>query len=398
MGSVDYEKMWELGLKFPETDMARKLLMYWPPVLLVIGTFGNIFSAVVMIRMFQKVLSTCLYIFVMLIIDLAVLYIRCGNDWIRNLADVDIKDIAKLSSNSVCKIYPFVSDFALHLSTWLAVAMATECAIVTLGPDRLMKICRLERARAVVLLMIVLLVCVNAHCFWTFALVKVEKTMMEEEICTNARQGNQNSEEFRKVVWPVIDLLVAGFFPFFIIFACCVIMITKRVRRKDHMRLMENTWKSYSVDVAAAKQMHLAIIVLCIMHLILLLPKLACDIFLFLVDPNELALIEMSLRLQAKKDLADAISNLLLYVYLSCKVFVFMGTSRTFRRELCLLITCRKCRSGPPTGNTSRVATHQPLLNKPEVNHVGAEQPFGNCVDRDAEPEESRKPFSMTSV
>lgn len=395
MEPENYETSWEDYLSSsPEEDMAATLLIYWPPALLVIGTIGNILSAIVMARMFQKVLSSCLYIFVMLIIDLTVLYIRCGNDWLRNLADVDIKYIAKLSSNSVCKIYPFVSDFALHLSTWLAVAMATECAIVTLNPERLMKICRLERARAVVLLMIVLLVCVNAHCFWTFALVKIEKAAIEEEICTNARQGNNNSEEFRKVIWPVIDILVADFFPYFIIFACSVIMITKRVRRKDHMRLMENTWKAYSVDVAAAKQMHRAIIVLCISHLLMLTPKLAHGVFMFLVDPNQLSLVKWTPSIQSKTVLAGAVSNLMLYVYLSCKILVFIGTSQTFRRELCSLLTCRKCRRGSGAGNTSRVATHQPLLNKPEVNHV-SEAPLGNCLDNCVE---NRKPFSMTSV
>ena len=380
-----YSSIYGIDLS-PERDTAVALYTYGAPVLLVIGTFSNIISAIILFKMCQKVLSTCLYLFVLTMLDLIVLYVRCGNDWLQHLTHVNVQRIAMFSSNSVCKIFPFVSNFALHLSIWLVVAMVTETTIVTLKRDRLLRACVLERGKAVILLIIVLLVCINAHCFWTFALEEDEKSGLPGEIiCTNARQGHIN-ETFRRVVWPIIDMIVADLFPFFTVFACTVIIITRRVRGKDFTREAQNIWKSYPLDAPAARDFQTTILAVCIFYLILMLPKFACDIFQFLVDPNALALVEWSLVLDAKTTLGQAVCSLLHYTCLSCKFFVYLS-SRKFREELKTLITCRQCRRRVPKRDpTSPQASSRCLLSdkKPPAKNV------------QNTPE--KKPFAITSV
>ena len=373
------------GISFPERDIASAMYLYGCPTLLALGTLGNIFSAVIMFKMCQKVLSTCLYLFVVTLIDMLVLYVNAGNNWLLHLAKVDIRHNAMFSSNTICKIFPFVSDFALHLSIWLLVAMATETTIVTLRKEKLLRACMVERARAVILLIIVLLVCINAHCFWTFALEQEEKGGLPEEIiCTNARQGHVN-ETFRRIVWPVIDMVISDLLPFFTVFACTVITITRRVRGKDFTREEQNVWKSYKFDAAAAKDFQTTILILCIFYLVLMLPKFACDIFLFLVDPNQLSLVEWTLALDSKTELGQAVCSLLHYSCLSLKFFVYLS-SRKFREELKLLLTCRQCRSNrTKTPPQKRANNRCPLADKnsPTRNHENALE---------------KKPFAITSV
>ncbi len=336
-----YGSMYDID--FLEKDVAESLYVYASPVFLVVGTMGNLLSCIVLFKMSEKVLTTCLYLAVICIIDLLVLYIRCGNMWLAHLADINVEVTAKHSSNSVCKIYPFVSNFALHLSIWLLVAMATETTIVTLKPDRLIRVCVLERAKAVILLIIVLLVCVNAHCFWTYALVKEKPDNAAREICSNVRQGQIN-EEFRRVVWPIIDILVTHLFPYFTIFSCTVIMITKKVKRHNQSRETHTIWKQYPLDGPSAKDFQYTILVLCLIYLILMITKFATDIFLFLARPDSLKLVEFSLILDAKMILAESISETLHYVLLCSKFFIFIGSSKRFRDELRLLLTCWSCR------------------------------------------------------
>ena len=383
------EAFWKLfsleqDVVFTELEITRHLLSYLPPLLLVVATIGNIMSTVVLWRLFRKVLSTCLYVFCSMMVDLLVLYVHCGNDWLSHLANVDVKHVAQLSSRSMCKIYPFLADLVMHLSVWLTVAMAIETSIVCLRPQRLMRVCVMERARAVIMLMLVLLVCINTHCFWSFALVKVEKTSYQRDVCTTSRQGNLHSDYFRRIIWPVLDVLIADLAPYLILFSCSVIMLTRRIRRREQMKQLESTWKAYSVDANSAKECHLAILVICLLHLVFLLPKLGYDVFVFLVHPATLELVSYSPFLDAKLILAEAACFSSLYVYLSCKFLVFIVVSKRFRSEFKLVIMCHICRQ--PQSQSDGPVTQQPLLNR--VNNVN--RPVTNCI--------SRMEYSMTSV
>ena len=398
------------GTNFPEKDIAEKMFVYASPVLMVVGTIGNILSAVVLFKMCRKVLTTCLYLFVLSIIDLIVLYMRCGNEWIMHMANYNVQEKAQLASNSVCKLYPFVINFALHLSIWLMVALATETTIVTLRPERLIRVCVSERAKAVILLIIVLLVCVNAHSFWTFNLIE-EKTgeSPEPKMCTNLRQGQAN-EEFRRVVWPIIDILVTDFFPYFTVFSCTVIMVTRRVKHQGpNHRDTLNVWKSYQLDAPAAKDFQFTIIVLCVVYLLFMITKFALDIFLFLVEPGSLELVEYSLPFDAKIQLAKAISAVLHFSFLCCKFFVYVITSKRFREELRTMFTCRCCRRRPrhrsPPGRCmiNRTPSHGDPKNPMFENHVPYEQhlplnppsigsPMFNSFERE------KKAYAITSV
>lgn len=419
------------SVEFTTRDTAKLLITYMPPLLLFMGTIGNVLTAILLWRFHRKVLSTCLYIFVATVVELCALYIRCGNDWLMVLSQIDVKYIAMHSSNSVCKIYPFVSDLTLHLATWMTVAMATETAIVTLRPQRLMRFCRVERARSVILLLVVLLICLNAHCFWTWALIKEERAAQITTTCTTSRRGNQHSEDFRRVAWPVIDILVADFFPLFVIFSCIVIVITKRIKKKEHLRVLENSWKSYSVDAVTARELQDSFIGICIIHFILLLPKLGYEIYEFLVEPDALALFEYTVLGDSRRILAKTLCYLLMYAYQSCKFFIFLGMCKAFRTGVWTMLTCSSCSPrhvdtrtprGPPPASPhkSRVIAndyerepvpvpqiplssphHTPLLSENLVpdNYTAPTIVMGNF---DAYPNDTnispRRQFSMTAV
>lgn len=418
------------NIDFPERDTAGYIETYTPPVLLVLGTFGNIVSAIILRRMYQRVLSTCLYCFVVVIVDLLVLYVLAGNVWVARLTDVNLKHTAMLSSNSLCKIYPFIADLLIHLSIWLTVAMVIETTVVVIKPAKLLRTCSLERSRAVILLIVVLLICVNAHCFWTFALVKVDKTTIKEEVCTTARQGNHNSEEFRKIVWPIMDIVVADLLPYCVLFSCTVMLLTKRCRRRRQQRRqrradptdaadreLEAVWKSFSLDATSARQFQTSFLALALMHLVLLLSKLGNDIFHFLVDAEGLSLVEYTLVLESKMLLSDAVCSTLLFVFVSCKFFVLLATCRRFREEFVAVMTCRSCkrrRRGAGTATSAAVSRgrtidckgsvshHQPLLHSQQPNNIdhASLQPIDSVTPNDncTNLSPRKQIYSMTSV
>jgi len=97
---------------------------------------GNATSLVVLTRLSRKVLSTCLYLAALCVADLAVLFTRCGNDWLRGVTGYDVSWNLMIHYDIVCKALPFAFNFTFHLSKWLVVATAIEGVIATGFPQR----------------------------------------------------------------------------------------------------------------------------------------------------------------------------------------------------------------------------------------------------------------------
>ena len=420
IGDMDDEEWFEFfedfyGVSMPEKGLAEKLYKFVPPVFLIIATIGNLLSAIVLHSMYKKVLSSCQYLFVACFVDTLGLFILCGNEWHLHVTGFDVRQKAMFSSNSLCKIFPFVESFLTHISIWLLVAIVIETTIVVLKVEKLLKVYVLERARAVILLIIVLLVCINAHCFWSFSLQDEEEK--KEIKCSNFnRQGSYASAEFRKVVWPIMDILITNFFPYFIIFACTVILITRKVKRTDRSREAVNIWKTYHLDGSSAREFQISIIVICILYLVLMVPKFANDIFVFLVDQNGLAMVPYSVPLSSKMILAECICDFLHYSFLSFKFIVYVSTSKKFRDELCLLLTCQRCsrsqhprpqRLSPTRNSTLYEPANTALVN----NEIVPNDVHGTPISLRSIPREyktlpsqnhcnslEKRPFAITSV
>ena len=396
------------GVTFFEKDIAEYLYVYGCPLFLLLGTIGNVATIIRFVTMCQKVLSTILYLVVVAIMDLVVLYERCGNAWIKHILDYDFEEASMHWSNTVCKIYPFLSNFAYHLSVWLLVAMAIETTLVAFRPHRLLKIYSLERARAVFLLIIVLLVCVNAHCFWTYALIKLDKTgKSTEEVCdrpqvmslmgrrldkTLGDDGGDGNDNFRRVTWPIIDIILGDLLPYLIIFACTVMLITKRVKGHDRTREVDNIWRSYTCDAAAARHFHTTIMALSVFYLVLMLPKMVCNIFLFLVEPSGLWLVKYSLTFDSKKKLAKAVCMSCHYLFISAKFIIYLASSQEYRRGFNSMFSCDNCcgrrRAGGRHGGIPRNAAAPLKAYNANCNHDNEET---SSLVHD-------KPYSITAV
>ena len=330
----------------PEKDATDIIYIYVSPFLLLLGTVGNLLSLVVMYRLSHQVLSTCIYFCLLSIVDLLVLYTRCGNEWLANITNFDLSNVLMVSSESVCKVYPFVFNFIFHLSKWLMVCVAIEGFISTRYPHKADKMCNLSRAKAVVLLLTVILVCVNIHYFWSFELIFVKELHDPNAFfCTFAKHGHQQSEFFQIAIWPVLDLLIAEILPFIIVIICGTIMLVQIVKGKHRGDLEHQQWRlRYKLNSYAIDQLQITILTVIIHFLILTLPKFIYVIFNYIV--NKYALIDYSFELEAKQMLANAICAALEHLFLSGKFVLYFCSSSKFRKECKRIIWCRNCSRG----------------------------------------------------
>lgn len=266
-------------------------------------------------------------------VDLVVLYTRCGNEWLIHMANLDISQKLMVYSESICKVYPFVFNFLFHLSRWLLVAVAVEGFISVKYPEHLETLCNLERARAVILLLTVLLICVNLHFFWSYELVPYEDFNIQVFFCTFSKYGHQRSEEFQNIIWPMLDITVSDILPYTIVIVCCVIMTVQICRGRHKGGKSFQDWQAkYTLDSAAITQSKVTLLMVAYFFVFLTLPKFGFEIFKYLKDSHQM--LEYTLKLDAQMTLASAVFTTLEYFSLSCKLFVYCLSSRRFRLEV----------------------------------------------------------------
>ena len=360
------QKAEDADAMLPEALAAHVIFFYGTPVLLVWGTLGNVLCAVVLTRMSRSAVSTCVYVVASNIADLVLLYMRIGNEWLDDITGVNVRVSASISSNSVCKLYPFVTGFLSHLTVWLIACIATELAIVTVRPERFKGVCKTAHARTVVMLIVAILACVNAQYFWTYRLVAMETRLVNGMVCTDVRRGG--SEQFRLVTWPIVNIITAHACPYLVVFVCVVIVLTVRLRRRAKIQRLEDVWKTTTLDATAASECHSALLVICVVYLVFLLPCFVSDTFRFLSDSNGMNVVAYSSKLHAKQKLASTVCSLLVHAFGCAKFAIFLVMSPSFRQRLRVIMSCpcfsRMCRHNT---STSRAVRLNPLLNQNEA-------------------------------
>jgi hypothetical protein len=83
-----------------ESIVHKHLQLYIPPIIIALGTFGNIFAFVILKNRAMLKLSTYFFLMVMAIADTLVLYAGLLPIWIGQMTSVDFRDLSDWS----CKL------------------------------------------------------------------------------------------------------------------------------------------------------------------------------------------------------------------------------------------------------------------------------------------------------
>lgn len=159
------------------------------------------------------------------------------------------------------QIYPFVISLALQLSSWLTVVMAAETAWVYQRPQRLTSVCRLQRARRVLGGLLIALGLSNVHLLWTYTIHYPPRSgtgssLADPPVCIDRLADPRKIPASSADSTPSWDVDIARLFasgfrfmvsqliPYFAVFSCAVMLITKRWRRRDQLRQVITANKS----------------------------------------------------------------------------------------------------------------------------------------------------------
>ena len=355
------------NISLPAIEHERRLIQCASPLLLVSATVGNLLAFIVMRRLYHEVHAHCVYLAIAAVLDTVILYIRCGNEWLKSVTP-DERDVSfdiMHSSTVACKTYTFAMDFVNKLNYWLLVCLAVETYVSTrraaseatsaassAGTCKTTISAALSRTRAIILLVIVLLSCLNVHYFWTWDKVA---PMDEDDAETAAAAGGADVAHYKLCsllaefkdfdlynqlinVMLLTDLLPPLLVIIFTLLAA-IQLSRAACRQRGETAARQASWqKRYVLYSHAIRQLKRVILSVNTLFVLLTLPMSLKHLHYAIArnvggggdDSDD----DMTFKAETEQRLVDTVCQMLHYCFLSGKFFVYVTLCAQFRHEL----------------------------------------------------------------
>lgn len=238
------------------------LFNYMPPVILLIGTFGNTFCFIIFIKMSIKprqysitlnnnngVLTVYLYLSMLAIFDTCVLLSGLGNEWISHTFNFNLKD----SSEIMCKSLTYLGFFFSHCSSFIVVLITGLRFLAIYSPLQATRFTNKKKVACICSALISTAAILNAPYLWMMNLNpenndEIFHLLNELSKDTNINKLdllvslNMTSEakcsmfkEHSKATWAIIDQMVYCVIPFILILVF-ITQIIRNMRKYDHVK------------------------------------------------------------------------------------------------------------------------------------------------------------------
>ena len=297
--------------------VSRALWIFGPPVLLVMGTIGNILSVIVLQKQSLKEMSVSFYLSALAIADTLALYIGLLNFWLARVTGTGVWSLSSIT----CKFYKFLLYTSNDYCAWILVIVSVQRFIAVYSPFEAKILNTKQRAILCLSVLLFLLIAVNLHLFWTFDL--------RADTVSVCDVSHKSHHHFVTSVWPWVDFSVGSFVPFLILIVCNAMIIRKLVERHhDHQKNMNVTKGTEYIKIT---NMTVMLLTVTFVFLCLTSPIVIYNIG----EPYWLEGADDFLK--ARLELASAISHLLLYLNNAVNFLIYCVSGPAFRKELRLM-------------------------------------------------------------
>ena len=358
--------------QYVEYKISLGFTRYGFPIVIFLGTVGNLFTFLVMLKPTMRKSSTCFYMAVLAMFDTSVLYFSCFRQWI---ALLDGTDALNLTSTS-CKSLNFFSYTCFDLAVWILVAMTIERCFAVHFPLKATDIATIPIARKTVCLIVLIMASINLHFFWTVELDARGR-------CSYLEQYT----DFHDEVWPWLDATVYSFLPFvaLLISNSIIIYDSRRAFVKRRSELGSNASHGTKGSSVTRFQFRLSamLVTVSVVFLILSAPNviLICirhkyfDFSEGVDDFHDIAVYQ----------LVSTVTSFCLYINHAVNFILYCVSGQRFRTELLRLLRCRW-----KTRQTRRLAFSDVVSSVQRLSeaNTASQQTSTTAVDNNALSEE----------
>ena len=377
-------------------EVTVQIWTYVPPIIMCIGTVGNLLTIIVIFRQIFRISSTSLFLLCLAFSDLLVLYTAPLRQWIMHNKAWEHRDI-RLNSEGSCRAHTFLTYTSIQFSSWLLVAVTFERVLSVMLPHRIKTISTVKVAAVIIVSIAAFLVLLNGHFLFGigYGYVEEQSRQVGRDIYHACWPKTSSYKAFHDDALPWIDFLVAFAIPFIILTTCNIIIIVKLASTRKHRRQMSvgSHLKAIERD---NKVVTMLLVCLCIVFFICLAPV---SIYFIgqsywideitsrpvtspMVDPIQFQKDFTGIR----KDmdylmLWHAVVNCFGYLNATCNFIFYVISGSKFRREIFALFCCRRPgresvfgRSASDRSTATTRATTVSTIKPERLNRTGSEE------------------------
>ena len=328
---------------YKSADLMWKIVS---PILIIIGSVGNIITIIVLSKEKPRKTSTTLFLLALACSDLVVLNTGLLRQWINYAFGTDIRnDLSEFG----CKCHWFIVYLMTQFSSWMLICVTVERVISTWMPHRRNVACTVKSAVVSIFVIACTLVLLNSHYFYGYgSLTTINGT---ETTVTKCSPLTEDYDWFIQYEWVWIDLCVFYLFPIFILLIgnCAIIYKVLSSQRKSRRTVVPAITKQ--VDTRQGKQ---------ISRLTLTLMVLSAVFFICITPIVVYPIGEPYWKRDASNEhLAflfwwETFANLMMYINHSINCILYYLSGTKFRRAVQNLI----CRRRPDHNDTIHPGEH----------------------------------------
>ncbi|XP_071105022.1 probable G-protein coupled receptor 139 [Haliotis cracherodii] len=309
---------------YVEYRWSRYLGIYCYPILVVLGTIGNVLSFIVMTRKTMLRSSTCYYMAVLAVADTMVLYFGCLRKWFAYLTGWD----ALILSPAACKIFNFLTYWSFDFAAWILVAMTVERYIAIHFPFTVTKHATIPRAKVVSIFLGVIFVGINAHFFATV-------TISDRGYCSSQEEYIR----FNDYVFPWIDAALYSFIPFIVllVFNILIILDSRKAIKRQQTLQASSLNNTNTFTIRSNSRLTVMLLSVSLTFLVASAPKAA----LIIIKPYTFDFYDgplVDFHLLSKYTLTASVMNFLTYGNHAINFLLYCINGQKFRSELKRLI------------------------------------------------------------
>lgn len=199
--------------------LGTQLIKYVLPLIIFIGTVGNILSLIVLQRKAMRTTCSSVYLSALAIADVSVLYLSGFKTWLRVATGFELLHVA----DSACKLIKYAFYSCTHFSAWIVVVITFERLLVVYTPFRASTLWLVRRPHLTTFVSGVVVMLFNVNIIWTSELVYDSEG--GPPTC-----ASYSYENFICDIFPKINLLVYSVLPSILVFTFNIVIIAVIIR------------------------------------------------------------------------------------------------------------------------------------------------------------------------
>lgn len=292
---------------FDLKEVFHMIHLYVPPVLIFIGTFGNVLVLLTLRQRNLNRLSVCVYFAAYAIGNLLMLYLTIGTEWMSHILE---KPSITSLADWICRLWQFLEKVITFAGIWFVVAMTIDRHISIWHPEKADAMCTKFMAKFAVISIIVGLVVISIHAMWIYELMPTGCYML------------YMPNDLHVLIWPWLSASCYSFIPMTLLFLFDIILLLG-ICLKHPLKQRQNH-DNTPVDITYLT------LALSMLFFLLSAPATVINIVDYNIPPAWVKDSDLMFQL----NIARLIGQLMLLLNPGIFFFVCMIVSSTMRREM----------------------------------------------------------------